>query len=133
MLKFIFLLVALSLSINLISTQPDILIYDEGNIQVNSQINEFENPVAGKPLQGSILITHDLKNKIDKKSFQLGNQTLDVTFVKTIQMPASNLVVSIYSFQINALKEGPPKTLPPISVKVDGKRYQAPPLTIKVK
>ena len=112
--------------------QANDFIYGEGNTQVNSEINEYEDIVAGAPIQGSVLITHDKKDAIDINSFRIGDKPLKVEFIQTTSMSSlSNLEVSIYQFQITGLKSGV-NTLPPISVKIGGKEFQAPPLTVEI-
>ena len=108
------------------------LVYGEGSSEITSQINAYENIVPKKPIQGSIFVTHNEKDKIDSSSFRLGNKPLKVVFVQTSQMSAtSNIVVSIYSFQLEGLPPGN-HTLPSINVKVGGKEVSALPLIIKV-
>lgn len=103
------------------------------NVQITSEISAFENLAATKPIQGSILITHDAKNLIDSNSFKIGDTPLKVQFVQTVPMSSSQstLEVSIYQFQLPGMKAGT-HTLQPISVKVGSKTYAAPPLTIQV-
>lgn len=117
------------------SSPPQIdndLIYGDGSTEITSQVNEYENIPANKPIQGSIFVTHDVKNTIDVESFRLGNKPLKVTFVQTSQMsPSSNVVVSIYSFQLEGLPLGI-HTLPSINVNVAGKNVRALPLVIEV-
>lgn len=113
-------------------TQPNVLIYGDGNVQVNSSINQYANVDAGVPLQGSIMITHDSNNPVDKNSFKLGDQPLKTRFLQTTNLSAtSNLVVDVYSFEVDNLKKGL-NVLPSIKVIVGGKEYQAAPLTIPI-
>lgn len=108
------------------------LVYDEGSSEVTSQISEYANITAGKPMQGSIFVTHDASNKVDDASFRLGDKELKVTFVQTAQMSSSsNVVVSIYSFGLPGMPVGV-HTMPPINVIVGGKKIQALPLVIEV-
>jgi hypothetical protein len=101
-------------------------------VEVNAEINAYENILAGSPIQGTIMVTHDAKNLVDSNSFTLGHQPLNVQLVKTVSMSSySNLVVSIYAFQLEGMKAGS-YTLPPIKVKVGGQSYQAPPLSLEV-
>ncbi len=132
MIKIIFLL--LFIPLQLISQEPlnNILIYGEGDIQVTSEVNEY-NPIAADVLiQGTIMITHPTANSIDVNSFRMGDKPLTVKFVQSVPMSSySNVIVTIYQFQLDGLKKGV-HTLPPIRVKVGGKDYQAAPLTIEV-
>ena len=112
--------------------RPNILIYGEGDTQVTSEINEYAQLVEGLPILGSVMITHDVKNSVDINSFRLGDTPLKVEFVQTIAMSSySNLVLSIYKFQLVGMKKGL-HNLPPIKVQVGGKDYQASPLTIQI-
>jgi hypothetical protein len=107
-------------------------VYGEGSTQITSHINEYQNIVANKPIQGSIFVTHDANNIIDVNSFRLGNKPLKVAFVQTSQMSSSsNIVVTIYSFQLEGLPVGT-HTLPSINVKVAGKEVRALPLVIEI-
>lgn len=132
-MKYIlFLLLIVSNTLFCNAPQPNVLIYDDGSIQVNTQIDEYEKPIAGKPLKGSVLITHNKKDKIDDQSFLLGNKPLKVQFVNSTPMTsAGNVIVSIYKFQTPDLEEGI-QELPSVSVKISGKRYQSPPLSLEI-
>ncbi len=110
----------------------NVLVYGDGNIEVNSEISTYENVVANTPIQGSVMITHGTSSTIDINSFQIGDKPLKVKFVQSVPMSVSNnLEIAIYSFQIDGLPAGQ-HTLPPIQVKVGGKLYQALPLVIQV-
>ena len=133
MLKLRLLYLFLLLPLPLISVdQNNILIWDQGTVQVDSQVNAFENIVADKPIKGSVMITHDASNPIDDKTFRMGDKPLKVEFVQTLSVSSrSKLVLSIYNFTIDGMKNGV-YTLPPIKVKIGGKEYEAPPLSIQV-
>lgn len=108
------------------------LVYGDGSTEITAQIDEYENITANKPIQGTIFVTHDEKNKIDNTSFKLGTKHLKVTFTQSSQMASySTIMVSIYSFQLDGLPMGT-HTLPPITVKVGGKEFQALPLVLQV-
>jgi hypothetical protein len=112
--------------------QPNILIYKQGNIQISSEIDEYEHILQDKPIKGSILITHEPKDKIDNTSFRIGVKELKISFVKSYSLDSSNLLqVSAYEFELPGMERGT-HTLPPISVRVGGKVYQAPPMTVDV-
>lgn len=107
-------------------------IYGDGSTELTTQLSDYENIVQNVPIQGSLFITHDANNKIDETSFQIGNKPLKVTFIQTTTMSSfSNLVVSVYSFQLPGMSIGT-YTMPAISVKVAGKEVQALPLVIEV-
>lgn len=111
--------------------ESNVLFLDE-TVQVTSEINTYENLVAGTPIQGSVMITHDSNNPVDANSFTMGDKPLKVQFAQSIPMSSSSkLVVSIYQFQLPGMKVGN-YTLQPIMVKVGGKNYAAPPLIIQV-
>ncbi len=112
-------------------TLSNVLIYTDP-VQVTSSINAYENIVAGTPIQGTVMITHDSNAAIDASSFRMGDKPLQVTFVQSVPMSQySNIVVTIYSFRLDGLEKGS-HTLPQINVKVGDKVYQAPPLTVQV-
>lgn len=111
--------------------ESNVLLYTDP-VQVSSSINAYENLTAGQPIQGSVMVTHQENNAVDPDSFKLGKKTLKVELVQSTPMSSYNpLVVTIYSFQLPGMSQGM-YTLDPISVKVGGKVYQAPPLTIQV-
>lgn len=108
------------------------LVYGGGTTQVTSEISEYQTLAANKPIQGSIFVTHESKNKIDEGSFKLGDQPLKVTLAANTQISLSSTIyVTVYNFQIEGLPPGT-HTLPSISVKVGDKRVEAQPLIIQV-
>ena len=126
------LLILLSISLYSSDPQKDILIYNQGTVQVNSEIDIYQNISANVPISGTITVIHDANQPIDTSSFHLGNKPLKVHFVQSTPISSySNLEVSIYSFQLEGMKTGL-HTLSPIQVSVAGKNYQAAPLTIEV-
>src|SRR5271166_6030922 len=58
-------------------SQSNVLIYGD-NVQVSSQVNEYENIVAGTPIQGTVMITHASTNPVDPNSFRMGEKPLQV-------------------------------------------------------
>ncbi|HRD54893.1 MAG TPA: hypothetical protein PLC42_00700 [Parachlamydiaceae bacterium] len=94
------------------------------NIVVTSEVN-YTEAVAGKPLSGTITITHDKEKQIDADSFKLGNEPLKASFLNNVVISEqSPLIISIYSFEL------PPKSkglhvLPEVSVKIGGKTYKS--------
>lgn len=111
---------------------PNILPYSGGTIQVSSEIDEYENVTANTPITGTIMITHEAKDQIDTSSFRIGDKKLSVQFVKSVPMASySPLLVTIYQFQLEGKPVGE-YTLPAINVKINGKEFQAPPITIIV-
>jgi len=131
-MKLLIYLFIIFSSLHLVAYDPNIFVYGEGNTQITSQINEYENLVAGAPIQGSVFITHDKNAVIDENSFRIGDKPLKVTLVQSTQLSSySPLLVTIYQFQL----EGKPRgsyTLPPIKVKVGSKEFQATPLSIQI-
>lgn len=124
-LFFCFPLISLPAALNM-------LIYNEGNVQISSEIYQYDQVVAGSPIEGSVMITHDQNQTIDPNSFRIGDQPLRVKFVQSTPMSAGDhLVVTIYKFHLQGMKRGN-HTLPPIKVKVGGQEYQAPPLMVQV-
>jgi hypothetical protein len=62
----------------------------------------------------------------------MGNDPLKVEFVKEVDLSSEGkLVITIYQFELPGKKKGN-YDLPPISVKVGGKEYQAPPINLSV-
>lgn len=110
--------------------ETNVLLYKDP-VQVSSSVDAYENLRADTPIQGLVMVTYNAGNKIDGASFRMGDQPLTVNALQTVEMPDSKLKVAIYKFQIAGKKTGQ-YTLPSIFVKVGGKEYQAPPLTIQV-
>lgn len=132
LLTLCFLVSSLSFAAPSSDATSNILIYDGGTVQVTSEINAYDNIVAGVPIKGSVLITHDENQLIDQNSFNMDGKPLPVKFFQTVTMSAySKLVLSIYHFQLDGMTAGA-HTLAPIKVKVGGKEYQALPLTVDV-
>lgn len=114
------------------TAQNNILMYGGGDAQVTTELNDYKNIISGKPITGTIMVTHDSTNAIDLHSFRLGEKPLQVELITSARMSAySNLEITTYKFHIEGLNKGL-HTLPPINVKIGGKLYQAPPLIIEV-
>lgn len=132
-LRIFFILVLLA-PVHVVSFQTvnDNLIWNEGNIEVTSEISPYESIQANQPISGTVMITHDKNDSIDTSSFRMGDQRLKVKLVQSAVMATNKkLVVTIYNFQM----EGKPSgvyTLPPIRVRVAGKEYQARSLVLNV-
>lgn len=129
--RVLFLLLLVPLQLISDASDTNVLIYTN-TVQVNSEIYQYENINPGIPIQGSVMITHDVNNTVDVNSFKLGDRPLKVDLVQSVPMSSdSKLVVSIYQFQLEGMKAGL-YTLAPIEVVVGGKAYLAPPMTIQV-
>ena len=112
--------------------QPDVLVYNEGDTEVTSEIDIYQNLVEGVPIKGTIFVTHDSTSPVDINSFRLGDKLLKVVFVQSTAMSSTGtLEVSVYSFQLDGLKKGA-NNLPPISVKVGKKEVQAAAMTVDI-
>lgn len=130
MLFFLMLLLT-PLSLLAETSPSNVLIYTDP-VQISSSINAYENIVAGVPIEGTVMVTHQENSAVDPSSFRIGGKPLNVQFVQTVAMSDySNLVISFYSFKLEGMNKGQ-YTLDPINVKVGGKVYYAPPLTIQV-
>lgn len=129
LLFLIALLAPLSL---LAETGPsNILIYTDP-VQVTASINAYENLTAGVPIEGTVMVTHQDNNIVDSESFRIGTKLLKVEFVQNVALSEySNLVITFYRFKLEGMNKGQ-YTLDPITVKVGGKVYEAPPVTIQV-
>lgn len=133
MISRLFLLLLLSCPLQLVSDQrvSNVLAYGGGAVQVNAEINIYENLVAGKPIQGSVMITHPASDAVDINSFIIGDKPVKVSLVQSVPMSSTSpLLVSIYQFQLEGMKIGDYQL--PVKVKVGGKVYQAPPLNIQI-
>jgi hypothetical protein len=120
--RFIFLAL-LCLPLHLRSAEANnILMYEGGDVQVTSELNnQYQNIAVNSPITGTVMVTHDANTPIDAKSFRLGSKPLKVSFVQSVPMSSfSNLVITIYKFEIEGRKMGI-YTLDPINVKVGSK------------
>lgn len=82
------------------------------------------------PIQGTLTITHLPAQKIDPKSFLLGNKRIKMNLEKETEV--SETVISIYRFEIEQ-KESGIHLLPSISVKINGKTFLSKSLTYQVR
>lgn len=113
-------------------TIPNILTYGGGSVEVDAEINPYQKLIEDAPIQGSIFITQEQPGHIEASSFQLGDTPLQTTFVSSnILSEETQIRISIYSFTLQGLPAGV-NNLPPISVIVGDRRYQASPLSIEV-
>ena len=109
----------------------NVLIYGE-NVQVTAELSPYLPQSANTPIIGTLMITHNDTQKVDTDSFKMGKSSLKVQFVKDVPLSAyGKLMISIYQFEIQGMKNGI-YTLDPITVKVGGKEYQAPALTVTI-
>lgn len=91
------------------------------DVKVTAEIEK--DSVEGKPLEGTITVTHDLNASIDITSFRLGNRPLEVEFVKEVRLSASSdIVISLYRFTLEPQKAGL-HVLPEVSVTVGKRKY----------
>lgn len=99
-------------------------------VAVESAINQNQG-VANRKIEGIITITHAAKEKINSDSFLLEGKPLAVK-AKNEKKFSNDTVVSNYSFELDPKEKGLYE-LPPISVEVDGKKYQSISTTYEVK
>lgn len=110
--------------------QPNILPYGQGTVQISTSVNANDTVLPKVPFKASVMITHDSNQEVDPNSFRFGDNPIKATFMQSVNMSVtSKLQVTIYQVELPGLAEGN-QTLPPISVKVAGKYYQAPPLQL---
>ncbi len=104
----------------------------EASPSVDASIDAFSS-YAHFPTHGTITVTHRKKEKIDIQSFTMGNQPLNVSFVKdTFITNSLDTLVSIYSFQLPAQDKGL-YVLPSISVKIENQMYHTTPSTYEIR
>ena len=105
----------------------------DADVSVDASINNRMGYV-GEPIQGTVIVTHDGRDKIDQTSFELEGEPLKTILMNTMPMTSGQgeAIVSIYKFELPARQEGL-YALPPISIKVAGKRYQSIPAGFEVK
>lgn len=102
------------------------------DVKVTAEIEETR-AFANQPLAGTITVTHDEKEVVDTKSFQLDNKEIPVDFVKSVKLSEySPLQLSIYQFVAPSKPNGL-YVLPEVSVKVGSKVYKSIRSTYEVK
>ena len=108
------------------------LVYGSGSVQVNANLDSYDNISANTLSKGNVMITYPSTMGIDRYSFRMGSKPLPVTFVSSTQVsPYGDILVAIYNFTLEGMPEGT-HTLPAITVKVGGKEYAALPLVVVV-
>lgn len=95
------------------------------DVKVTAEIDS-DNAFENKPIPGTIMITHDVNEKVDPNSFVFDKNTpLKVDYVKDVVLsPSSPLVISLYRFTIPPREKGL-HVLPHIQVKVGETIYQS--------
>jgi len=84
-------------------------------------------------ISGVVQMTVPESAKVDEESFQVGNKPLKVNLIRQVPFKGpEGVTILTYRFNMDAEKKGL-KMLPPISVKVDGKRYSSPGVSYEVK
>lgn len=122
-----FLFLAVSPFLN---AQQDNVLFYQDTVQVTAEISPYANLTQDQPIVGTLMVTHDSALKVDPATFRIGNDPLKTEFVKEVPL-SGRLVITIYQFQLSGKKKGN-YNLPPMTVKVGGKEYQAPTLNINV-
>lgn len=131
-LKFLTIVCCLVATPLISDEAENLLMYGGGEVQVTAELSPYVLQSENTPIIGTIMITHNEAAKVDNGSFQMGSDSLQVQFVKDVPLSSyGNLVISIYQFQMKGMKKGI-HNLPSITVKVGGKEYTAPPLTVAV-
>lgn len=93
------------------------------DVKVSAAVDEDLS--EGKPVTGSVTITHNSSFAVDPDSFRVGTEPLKVDFLKDVQIsPSSDLIISIYNFSLEPKPVGL-HVLPEVSVKVGGKEYRS--------
>lgn len=83
-------------------------------------------------LKGTVSVTHDKKEKVDRHSFTLNGKPLEVSLVRVVPMSSSSdTLVSLYSFQLPGQDKGL-YVLPSIRVKVGNQIYSSLPTAYAV-
>jgi len=87
--------------------------------EMNEGIQEHQ------PIKGTISITHNKDQLVDKDSFLMANKKISVELAKEVRIsPYDPLLLSIYNFTLSGQPQGL-YALPAISVEVGNKRYQS--------
>lgn len=92
---------------------------------IDASINQNRGWV-GHQIEGTITVTHDAKDTVDEKSFQLEGQPLTVHRIQEVPMTIGNqnTVVSVYGFELPPQKSGL-YVINPVSVTIGGNVYRS--------
>ena len=129
-LRLIFLLLCATFTLS--AAEQDNVLFYKDSVQLSTEISPYDILVQDKPIYGTLMVTHNDTVKVDDQSIKMGTEPIKSKFIKQVTLdPNSKLVISIYQFQLKGHKKGNYE-LPPVTAKVGGKEYQAPPLNIDV-
>lgn len=98
-------------------------LFAANQVNITAAIDQGEG-YENLPINGTISISHDKKEKVDINSFQLEGKALKVTFIKEVPINRQSIQISIYHFEIPS-KEPGLYVLPEIKVKVGEKQYRS--------
>ncbi len=85
-----------------------------------------------RPIEGTIIVEHDVNAKVDVSSFKQEGKSLTATFIKDAStVPGSPIIRSHYHFEVAPQSEGI-HLLAPISVTVANDTYSSPALAYEV-
>jgi hypothetical protein len=115
----------------LFSAAQDNILFYKDQVQVTAEISPYDKIKENYPIPGTLMITHNDNLKVDPSSVRMGKDSLQVKLLKEVPMSSDKLIISIYEFKIEGKRKGN-YTLDPITVKVGGKEYEAPPLIIDI-
>lgn len=101
------------------------------DISVNASLDS-SSLSQGWPIKGTLEITHNENQKIDELSATLEGKPFKIALLRQVKIsPDSPLLVSIYQFTLPPKNKGT-YTLAPISILIQGKKYQTWPLPYDV-
>lgn len=128
-LRLFFILSAISPALNAGNDSSNVLIQGD-TVQVSAEINISLDLQANQNIPVSVMVTHHKNTAVDNNSFKIGNKNLIANFVQNVSMPSNkDVIVSVYKTLLEGMPAGN-HILPPISVRVEGKEYQTPPITV---
>lgn len=88
---------------------------------------------TGKPITGTIEVTHDQQTQIDPILFMMKDQSIGAEILKQVRFSPDNpLTLSIYQFSVPGQTKAGAYLLPPISIKIGGKVYTSGPTSYQV-
>jgi hypothetical protein len=117
----IYLLLSLFLFILISSIPNHAAAMDD--VSVNTSLDST-TLYQGWPIKGTIEVTHDVSQNVDEASVTMDGKPLKIQLLRNVKIsPDSPITVSIYQFTLPAQNRGS-YTLPPISLKINGKMYQ---------
>ncbi len=102
-------------------------LFAEVKVDIDMQTQFYET----SPINGTIIVTHSSKEKIDPSNFKLNNKPLETQLKMEQPLTTGDLILSMYNFTLPPQSKGL-YVLPAIFITVNGKSYRSYPRTYEV-